>query len=82
MVEASGLYATDPEVKSFADDVQYSTANVRAFVVNRYTVNTDGAVLRHGYSGYADNISVGGQAPDGMQLGRDNGIDRGDGGGA
>jgi TldD protein len=73
LIDASGLYATAPEVKSFAGDVQYSTANVHGFVINRYTVNTDGAVLRHGYAGYAANVNVGGQAPDGMQLGRDNG---------
>ena len=73
LVEASGLYASAPEVKSFAADVQYSTANLRGLVINRYTVNTDGAVLRHGYSGYTANISVGGQAADGMQLGRENG---------
>lgn len=74
IIEASGLYATDPAVKSFAEDVQYSTANVSALVVNRYTVNTDGTMLRHGYAGYRDMVSVGGQAPDGMQEGRDNGI--------
>jgi TldD protein len=73
LLEVSGLYAVAPEVKGFAEDVQYSTANARGFVINRYTVNTDGAVLRHGYSGYAANVSVGGQAPDGMQLGRENG---------
>ena len=73
LVEASGLYASAPEVKSFAADVQYSTANLRGLVINRYTVNTDGAVLRHGYSGYTADISVGGQAADGMQLGRENG---------
>lgn len=73
VIEASGLYATDPAVKSFAPDVQYSTANVTALVVNRYTVNTDGTMLRHGYAGYQDMVSVGGQAPDGMQEGRDNG---------
>lgn len=73
MVEASGLFASDPEVKSFAREVQFSTATFRALVVNRYTVNSEGAVLRHGYSGYAQNISVGGQAPDGMNLSRDNG---------
>ncbi len=73
LIEASGLYATSPEVKSFAADVQYSTANVRGFVVNRYTVSTEGTMLRHGYAGYAANIGVGGQAPDGMQLGRENG---------
>jgi len=73
LIEASGLFATAPEVRSFADDVQYSSANVVAVVVNRYTVNTEGTMLRHGYAGYQDSISVGGQAPDGMQLGRDNG---------
>lgn len=73
IVEASGLYATDPQVKGFAADVQYSVSNVRGFVLNRYTVNTDGALLRHGYAGYTASIAVGGQAADGMQLGRENG---------
>lgn len=73
VVEASGLYATDSAVKSFAPDVQYSTTNLSALVVNRYTVNTDGTMLRHGYAGYQDTISVGGQAPDGMGLSRSNG---------
>ncbi len=73
IIEASGLYATAPEVKSFAADVQYSTASVNGLTVNRYTVNTDGTALRHGYSGYSDTISIGGQAADGMQLGRNNG---------
>lgn len=73
LVEASGLYTTDPSVKSFAADVQYSSASLNSLAVNRYTVNTDGAVIRSGYSGYQDTISVGGQAADGMQLGRNNG---------
>jgi TldD protein len=73
LIEASGLFSTAPEVKSFADAVQYSSATLNAIVVNRYTVNTEGTVLRHGYSGYADSISVGGQAADGMQLARNNG---------
>ena len=73
IVEASGLFAVAPEVRNFADTVQYSSANVTGIAVNRYTVNTDGTVLRHGYSGYADAISVGGQAADGMELGRNNG---------
>ncbi|HEX4383996.1 MAG TPA: metallopeptidase TldD-related protein, partial [Myxococcales bacterium] len=73
ILQASGLFATAPEVRSFAADVQYSSANVTAVVVNRYTVNTEGTVLRHAYSGYQDMVAVGGQAPDGMQLGRDNG---------
>ena len=73
VVEASGLFATDPAVKVFAADVQVSGATVSAIVVNRYVVNTDGTMLRHGYAGYQDMINVGGQAADGMQLGRDNG---------
>jgi predicted Zn-dependent protease len=73
IVEASGLYATAPEVKSFADHVQYSTANVRAFAMNRYLVNTEGTVVRQGYTAYNGSISVGGQAEDGMRLSRDNG---------
>jgi TldD protein len=73
LADASGLFAAAPEVKGFAADVQYSSATLNALVVNRYTVNTDGTVLRHGYSGYSDSIAVGGQAADGMQLGRSNG---------
>lgn len=73
LVEASGLYAKDPAVRSFAADVQRSNASLNALAVNRYTVNTEGTVVRHGYGGYQDSISVGGQAADGMQLGRNNG---------
>ena len=73
LVEASGLFASDPSVRSFAEQVQSSTASLNALAVNRYTVNTDGTAVRHGYTVYQDSISVGGQAPDGMQLGRTNG---------
>ena len=73
IIEASGLYSTDPAVMQAADTVQYSTASVRGIAVNRYLVNTEGTVVRHGYTGYSANVSVGGQATDGMRLGRDNG---------
>ena len=73
LIDASGLFATAPEVRSFAEAVQYSSASLSAIAVNRYTVNTDGTVLRHGYAGYTDVINVGGQAPDGMELSRSNG---------
>ena len=73
IIEASGLFLTAPEVKSFAQDVQFSSSSVNGIVVNRYTVNTDGTVLRHGYAGYTDSINVSGQADDGMQLSRNNG---------
>ena len=73
LVEASGLYAVAPEARSFADKVQYSSASLSALAINRYTVNTEGTVLRHGYGGYSDSISIGGQASDGMELARSNG---------
>ncbi len=73
IIDASGLFETAPEVRASAEQVQYSTANVRAVAVNRYLVNTEGTVVRQGYTGYAAGISVGGQASDGMQLSRDNG---------
>ena len=73
IVEASGLFASDPEVKPFAEHVEYSIANIRAIALNRYLVNTEGTAIRHGYTGYNAAISIGGQAPDGMRLARDNG---------
>jgi predicted Zn-dependent protease len=73
IVEASGLYANDPELRANAANVQYSSANLHGLAVNRYLVNTEGTVVRQGYTGYSANINVGGQAPDGMQLSRSNG---------
>jgi hypothetical protein len=73
LIEASGLFEKSPETRSFAEAVEYSSASITALVVNRYTVNTDGTLLRHGYSGYSEGVSVGGQAEDGMELGRSNG---------
>lgn len=73
IIEASGLYASDPEVRSFAENVQYSMANIRGIALNRYLVNTEGTMVREGYTGYTGGISVGGQAADGMRLSRDNG---------
>ena len=73
ILEASGLYQSDAEVRSFASDVQYSSANIRGIAVNRYLVNSEGTMVREGYTGYAATVNVGGQAPDGMQLSRDNG---------
>jgi TldD protein len=73
IIEASGLYATDSDLRSFAEHVQYSIANIRGIAVNRYLVNTEGTMIRQGYTGYDGAISVGGQAADGMRLSRDNG---------
>ena len=73
IIDASGLYSNAPEVRAFAPLVQYSTANVRGMVLNRYLVNTEGTAVRYGMSGYNNAISVGTQADDGMRLSRDNG---------
>jgi predicted Zn-dependent protease len=73
ITRASGLYATDPKVKTFASDIQFSSSSVRGLAVNRYTVNTEGTQMRTGYTAYAASISVATQASDGMRLTRDNG---------
>jgi predicted Zn-dependent protease len=73
IVDASGVFLTDPELKSAAPHVQFSSAHISAVVVNRFQVNTEGTILRHGYSGYSAGYTVNGQADDGMRLGRDNG---------
>ena len=73
IVEVSGLFTSDPQVRSSAEHVQYFTSNIRGIALNRYLVNTEGTVLRQGYTGYDGAISVGGQAADGMRLSRDNG---------
>jgi TldD protein len=73
IIDASGVFASDPQVRPFAEHVQYSVSNIRGIALNRYLVNTEGTVLRQGYTGYDGAISVGGQAADGMRLSRDNG---------
>ena len=73
IIEASGLYASDPSFKSNAEHVQYSVGNIRGIALNRYIVNTEGTVVRNGATAYNATISIGGQAPDGMRLTRNNG---------
>ncbi|HEX4383862.1 MAG TPA: hypothetical protein VH083_12970, partial [Myxococcales bacterium] len=73
LVDASGLFASSPETRGFANTVQGSTASVTAIVINRYTVSTDGTTMRHSYAEYSDSISIAGQASDGMELARANG---------
>jgi TldD protein len=73
IIEASGLFASDPDLRPIAEHVQYSICNIRAIALNRYLVNTEGTMIRQGYTGYNGAVSVGGQAADGMRLSRDNG---------
>ena len=49
IIEASGLFATAPETRSFAESgAVLSSASINGLVANRYMVDTDGAVLRTG----------------------------------
>jgi len=73
IVDASGAFLADPELSSVAPFVQFSSASFRAVVVNRYQVNTEGTMLRHGYSAYTADSNINGQADDGMRLSRENG---------
>ncbi len=73
LVDASGAFLADPSLSALATNVQFSSANLRGVVVNRWTVNTEGTELRHGYSAYTANYTVNGQADDGMRLERNNG---------
>src|SRR5258708_2116033 len=52
IVEASGLFASDPDLRSFAENVQYSMASIRGIAMNRSLVNTEGTMVREGYTGY------------------------------
>lgn len=73
IIGASGLYATDSSVKGFSSHVEYSVANIRAAACNRYLVNSEGTMVRQGYTGYSATIGIGSQASDGMRLMRENG---------
>jgi len=68
--EASGLYRADPALKSVEEDVQYVTAIFHARSVNTYLVNSEGAIVRKGLTGYEESFAVGTQAADGMHLDR------------
>jgi TldD protein len=68
--EASGLYRTDPSLKSGEKDVQYTTAIFHARSVNSYMVSSEGAIVRKGNTSYEESFAVGTQAADGMHLDR------------
>jgi len=70
VAELSGLFATDKDVAMFSKDIQYSNASVRASVVNRYLVNSEGTIVRKAITDYTAGVAAGTQAPDGMHLDR------------
>ncbi|HVJ08905.1 MAG TPA: metallopeptidase TldD-related protein [Acidisarcina sp.] len=67
IADASGVYRSRP---SFEKVTEYSASTIHARAVNRYLVNTEGTVVRHGSAVYQARISVGTQAPDGMRMDR------------
>jgi TldD protein len=68
--ETSGIYRSDPALKSTEKDVQYSTASFHAQAVNSYLVTTEGTIVRKGTTSYQEVFAVGAQADDGMHLDR------------
>jgi TldD protein len=63
--DASALYKSDPEIEGFGASLKFQA-------VNRYFVNTEGAVIRSGQNLYEMNIGCSTQAVDGMRLDRSN----------
>ena len=73
VIDASGVFLTDPALRPIASHVQYGVSGAHAYAVNRFLVNTEGTVLRHGYAGYSATVDYTAQAEDGMRLERNNG---------
>ncbi len=70
VAELSGLFTMDRGLAVFSKDIQYSNASVRAAVVNRYLVNSEGTIVRKAVVDYTAGVSAGTQADDGMHLDR------------
>jgi len=61
--DASALYKTDPQLESIDSSIQFQ-------IVNRFFVDSEGAVVRSGQASYQAFIGASTQAADGMQLQR------------
>jgi TldD protein len=59
----SALYREMPDVQSFESSLHFAATN-------RYLVNSEGTVVRHGSTSYVVNLTATAQAPDGMHLSR------------
>ena len=66
----SGLYRTDPAVKTGNIDMEYSSATFHARVTTTRLVNSEGTVVRKAATSYEESLGVGTQAADGMRLDR------------
>ena len=74
IVEGTGLYRTDPSVKTFAQDIQTSDGSVQSRSRTEYLVNSEGTVVRKSTAGYRAEVSARAQAADGMRLERSYGV--------
>jgi TldD protein len=70
IVEGSGLYATDPSARDFADQVENSEGSVEARVRTEYLVNSEGSIVRTSSAEYRASVELEAQASDGMRLSR------------
>ena len=81
MDDASGLYRTDAALKANQQEVQYATAIFHARSVNTYLVDSEGTIVRKGFTAYEESFATGTQAADGMHIDRSygsNGVALGD----
>lgn len=67
IAEASGVYHSQP---FFEKVTEYSASTIHARAVNRYLVNSEGTIVRHGSAVYQATITAGTQAADGMRIDR------------
>lgn len=74
VVEGTGLYRTDPSVKTFAQEIQTSDGSVQSRSRTEYLVNSEGTVVRKSTAGYRAEVSARVQAADGMRLERSYGV--------
>jgi TldD protein len=66
----SGLYRSEPALKSLAHDIQYCTAAFHGILTTTRLVNSEGTIVRKSTSSYQESFGVGTQAADGMHLDR------------
>lgn len=70
VAKASGLFLTEDSLKTDRPGVEYSSASYGAMATTSYLVNSEGTITRTSQTHYDQNLSVGGQAADGMNLDR------------
>jgi TldD protein len=70
VAKASGLFLTEDSLKADRQGVEYASASYGGMATTSYLVNSEGTITRTSQTHYDQNLSVGGQAADGMNLDR------------